>query len=74
MPRDQKKRKHNIKQKQFCSKVNKDFKSYPHQKKYVKKLKVYSEVCSNEEPGAMCHRSYAFKSSGYVSTVVHFGV
>ena len=74
MRRDQKKKKHNIKQKQFCSKVNKDFKVIHIKKKYFKKFKVYSEVCSNEEPGAMCHRSHAFKSSGYVSTVVHFGV
>ena len=38
----QKKTKQNIKQKQYCNKLNKDFKNGPHQKKSLRKIGGFS--------------------------------
>ena len=52
MPPGQKKKKQNIKQKQYCNKFNKDFKDGPHQKHLLKKWfcfeKLEKELISGE--------------------------
>ena len=50
MPLGQKKKKQNIKKKQYCNKFNKDLKNGPHQKKKIlKKKKELSVKWRHEE-------------------------